>query len=1252
MSTLNNLNKSKIIGRSDEIDKIFKHAEFLLEGKFASCTISGEAGIGKTHLLDCITNELRKKNVRCVYVKYHHYNGNTFNILKDIIHQLVNMILMESEDIFRQAVNRLKSSANPNITLITSICPDAKMLLGEHKNITIEDYSKHEIIYNNAFMSFIHILSEELFPLVIHIDDIQWADDAFAKFINKQGKQTNSLKMFLIFSIRNDPNGMKVYDDIGDFINNRSNHLKIELSRLDYKQTCSYVKSSLEGHIKDEFYIFESIYKSTLGNPYYVRQIIDQLLKRKPLFYNPNGSVWTIDKDFIEKNELPADIVHTLVEQINLSPRKNMDMLKVLACIAGYADDYLIELLMKNPVIAIDEHILVLNNLCSLNLIIYKESVSINEKNLYSFSHDIILESIMNQMNSDEETSIRFNIAITLTQYYCESSRTDYLFQTANQIICCQSLILEALNYDSYIDILKSAAVQAKDNTLVEHASKYLSFCLELLNTKKHSKTLDYSLKVRSQLAECEFIIGNIKNSVAMFDSIYVELKDKKDIITHKKKIILLYTSITGSDQAMLLCKEILQLLEFKVLPNPLGLKIPIELLKFKLLFNKKSIKGIQSKLGEVDERFDDISEMLIRMSAISNLTNDDAFIYYILKLTNLLLKNNLSDNALPALAAGSFIFNSVLNDTTLSKELMFKTEQLLESTENDRIKCMTYFILGNFVVHWHKNVYRASEFLIKSLTYGMKATDLQYSEYAYTTMIEMMYSAGIPLANLCIYMSIIESYDARLKNDTTNIAITMLEDQIARVTENECSKMDGIDLYEFDEMQSVTFDYYALHRNYLLGKMDICNTLIESIDQKKSMYIGYYMSVDMEFFITLTRLNQYQFLIGYERKVAKFKIKKSIKHFFEWSKKATENHLSRYLILKALYLERIIGKKDIAELYDQGIDCAKKSEQYIVAAVGSLLAGSFYNRNIKISTLYREDALQSLYIWGGNYIAKEISLKYDLYFNPKSCHNSPFTRRLEDLSTSIESTNSLSLDESSYNDTFNATSLYIRQFENLDVTDFFERMLVDFSKSSNGAYCVICIEDSHKLYLTHETNDDDIIHYESPLILDNFDNVSEKIIRYVSRTKNEVYIPDKNNSSFFIYDPYLDNKDSFSIICAPIQYLNIFSGLIYIESSVDHGLSNELLDKVMYYAPALTAKNLSSSQNKNEPKREEEIPLTKRELEVFKQLVTGKTNKQVGEKLHISVSTVKTHVINIYSKLGIKNRVQAVEKAKEYGLL
>ena len=54
---------------------------------------------------------------------------------------------------------------------------------------------------------------------------------------------------------------------------------------------------------------------------------------------------------------------------------------------------------------------------------------------------------------------------------------------------------------------------------------------------------------------------------------------------------------------------------------------------------------------------------------------------------------------------------------------------------------------------------------------------------------------------------------------------------------------------------------------------------------------------------------------------------------------------------------------------------------------------------------------------------------------------------------------------------------------------------------------------------------------------------------------------------------------------------------------------------------------------------------LSDREMEVLKELAKGASNKEIGEILFISLSTVKTHVINIYSKLGAKNRVEAVEK-------
>ncbi|CAH0121254.1 HTH-type transcriptional regulator MalT [Paenibacillus sp. CECT 9249] len=61
---------------------------------------------------------------------------------------------------------------------------------------------------------------------------------------------------------------------------------------------------------------------------------------------------------------------------------------------------------------------------------------------------------------------------------------------------------------------------------------------------------------------------------------------------------------------------------------------------------------------------------------------------------------------------------------------------------------------------------------------------------------------------------------------------------------------------------------------------------------------------------------------------------------------------------------------------------------------------------------------------------------------------------------------------------------------------------------------------------------------------------------------------------------------------------------------------------------------------------------LSARELEVLRVLATGLSNKEIGSRLCISVATVKTHMINIYAKLQVSNRIEAVEKARQIGLL
>ena len=63
------------------------------------------------------------------------------------------------------------------------------------------------------------------------------------------------------------------------------------------------------------------------------------------------------------------------------------------------------------------------------------------------------------------------------------------------------------------------------------------------------------------------------------------------------------------------------------------------------------------------------------------------------------------------------------------------------------------------------------------------------------------------------------------------------------------------------------------------------------------------------------------------------------------------------------------------------------------------------------------------------------------------------------------------------------------------------------------------------------------------------------------------------------------------------------------------------------------------------------EVPLTKREGEVLRQLASGMTNKQIAEALHISLETIKEHVQHILRKIGVTDRTQAAVWAVRKGL-
>ncbi len=86
--------------------------------------------------------------------------------------------------------------------------------------------------------------------------------------------------------------------------------------------------------------------------------------------------------------------------------------------------------------------------------------------------------------------------------------------------------------------------------------------------------------------------------------------------------------------------------------------------------------------------------------------------------------------------------------------------------------------------------------------------------------------------------------------------------------------------------------------------------------------------------------------------------------------------------------------------------------------------------------------------------------------------------------------------------------------------------------------------------------------------------------------------------------------------------------------------------------APVITARLLDefARSGASEPPPQPVVPLTDREEEVLVTVARGRTNSEIAEELHISLSTVKTHLTNLTSKLGVRNRVEMAMWAYETG--
>ena len=317
-----------IFGRDKEISLLKKSADKAFDMRSCKMLVSGSSGVGKTRLMEEYFTFFDPDKTAILRAKFDQYQKPIpYASFKQLFLQVHTRFLSKGQPQNRTKVSK-KSAA-----ILNFVFPELRDFFPSRSENILPSLSDMNVQLSLAVKDFFMCLAFEDSPLIIFIDDLQWADAASVTLLQQSVIDIDNPYLHFIGSFRdieieNNKTALKLINDLQA---SRHNVVNIRLSSLEESDLKKMLKSLFSNTTKSFSDFVSVIYKRTDGNPFFVKSFIQHLIDEKDLYLENGRWEYSLEKIKAHGTSVNiANIITTRFNRLNKSERSYLQYLSLL----------------------------------------------------------------------------------------------------------------------------------------------------------------------------------------------------------------------------------------------------------------------------------------------------------------------------------------------------------------------------------------------------------------------------------------------------------------------------------------------------------------------------------------------------------------------------------------------------------------------------------------------------------------------------------------------------------------------------------------------------------------------------------------------------------------------------------------------------------------------------------------------------------------------------------------------------------